>query len=99
MKTEQRREVWQRRVAEQEQSGSSVREFCKKHGLAEQAFYSWRRRLRTIGGPVTFALVEPKLAIPEGVMLELVMAQGERLRIPCEAAALRMVIGILRGGL
>jgi hypothetical protein len=46
---------------------------------------------------VTFALVEakrPVTVIP--AMIEVALSSGERLRIPCEAAALRVVLGVLR---
>jgi len=41
-----------------------------------------------------FALVETNQTLP--VMMEVVLAGGERLRIPCEASALRLVLGILK---
>jgi transposase len=37
--------VWQARVAQWRRSGLSVREFCRREGLSEPLFYSWRREL------------------------------------------------------
>jgi len=37
--------LWRARVAPWRRSGLSVREFCRREGLSEQAFYSWRREL------------------------------------------------------
>jgi hypothetical protein len=95
MSSEQPRELWRQRIAEQEKSGDSIRAYCQQKGLAEHAFYGWRSRLRSETA-VTFALVETKQPAPEAVMLELVLAQGDRLRIPCEEAMLRMVVRVLR---
>ena len=36
---------WRRWLEEQQGSGSSVRAFCRRRGLPEQAFYQWRRTL------------------------------------------------------
>ena len=92
------REGWKQRVADQEQSGLSVRAYCKQRGLGEHSFYQWRKRLRT-EGPVSFALVEEgKAARAERApgMLELALNGGERLRIPCEEAALELVLLVVR---
>src|SRR5580765_4182391 len=73
---------WRERIAEQERSGLSVKQFCKERGLTECSFYAWRKRLRK-KEPVRFALVE-RAALQESVteaLLELVLASGERLRI------------------
>ena len=91
---------WRERLAEQERSGLSVKQFCKERGLTEYSFYAWRKRLRG-QGPVRFALVErgavrPGRATEAG--LELVLATGERLRIGAgvDAATLRTVVEVLR---
>ena len=39
---------WGERIAEQERSGLSVRQFCRGQGLKEHSFYAWRRRLRVV---------------------------------------------------
>jgi hypothetical protein len=44
---------------------------------------------------VTFALVETK-PTPEPTLIDIVLASGDRLRIPGEAATLRMVLSVLR---
>ena len=36
---------WRERLREFERSGSSVREFCRLHGLQEYTFFWWRREL------------------------------------------------------
>ncbi len=39
-------EFWKLVVVEWRESGLGVREFCKKNGLGEPSFYSWRRELK-----------------------------------------------------
>jgi transposase-like protein len=89
-------EFWREAVMQQERSGQSVRSFCQQRGFAEHSFYAWRKRVRRQAS-VTFALVEtnrPPATLP--TMIEVALPSGERLRIPCEAAALRVVLGVLR---
>jgi transposase-like protein len=95
-KAEQRRELWRQRIAQQETSGQSVRAYCRRRGLPEHAFYSWRQRLRKENTPVRFALVESKPAAESVVTIELLLASGDRLRIPQDAATLKLVLGVLR---
>jgi hypothetical protein len=95
-KQAERREAWRQRVSEQERSWLSIRAYCKQQGLGEHWFYSWRQRLRS-EQPVGFALVEARPERrEEPKMLELVLGEGERLRIPCNEAALRVVLQVLR---
>lgn len=92
----QRRELWRQRIAQQEKSGPSIRAFCREQGLSEPAFYAWRQRLRSENHPVRFALVETKAAGEARAPIELVLASGDRLRIPSDAATLRLVLAVLR---
>jgi len=68
--------------------------------LGEHSFYHWRKRLRT-EEPVRSAVVEPVPGIdsPAATALELVLRNGERLRIGqgADAATLRMVLEAVRG--
>ena len=91
---------WAERVAAQQRSGISVKQFCKEQGLTEYSFYAWRRRLQK-KEPVRFALVDRRAARQEWATeaaLELVLATGERLRIGAgvDAATLRTVLEALR---
>ena len=90
----ERREQWRQMIAEQEKSGESIRVYCQGRGVSEYAFYSWRQRFRK-EIPVTFALVETK-PTSEAVVIDIVLATGDRLRIPGDAATLRMVVAVLR---
>jgi len=88
----ERMEFWRQAVAQQEQQGRSVRTFCRERGLNEHSFYAWRKRVRS-QPPVTFALVETNRP---PALIEVALPTGERLRIPCEAATLRLVLGVLK---
>jgi transposase len=91
---------WAQRIAAQQRSGISVKQFCKEQGLTEYSFYAWRKRLQK-KEPVRFALVDREAAqqelLTEGA-LELVLVTGERLRIGAgvDAATLRTVLDALR---
>ena len=91
---------WTERIAAQQRSGISVKQFCKEQGLTEGSFYAWRKRLQK-KEPVRFALVDRRAARQEPATeaaLELVMATGDRLRIGAgvDAATLRTVLEALR---
>ncbi len=92
--------AWAERIVAQQQSGMSVKQFCKEQGLTEYSFYAWRKRLQE-KQPVRFALVERRAIRQEGTAeaaLELVFATGERLRIGAgvDGATLRRVLEALR---
>lgn len=96
----QKADEWAERIAAQQRSGISVKQFCKERGLTECSFYAWRKRLQE-KGPVRFALVERSVRRHERTAeaaLELVLATGERLRIGIgvNAATLRTVLDVLR---
>ena len=92
----ERRELWRQRIAQQEKNGLSIRVFCREQGLSEPAFYAWRQRLREQNTPVRFALVETKPSSEAAAPIELLLASGDRLRIPSDAATLRLVLAVLR---
>ena len=94
-------EEWAERIAAQQRSGISVKQFCKEQGVSEYSFYAWRKRLRE-GGPVRFAIVERSARRQERTaepVLELVLASGERLRIGAgvDITTFRTVLDVLRG--
>jgi transposase len=41
----QKEHEWQEKVQRWQQSGESVRAFCRREGLHESAFFAWRREL------------------------------------------------------
>jgi hypothetical protein len=95
-KVEQRREQWRQRIAQQETSGQSIGAYCGGRELKEHAFYGWRQRLRKQSTPVRFALVETKPVEEPVPPIELMLVSGDRLRIPNDAATLKLVLAVLR---
>src|SRR5579864_4095544 len=98
--TNRKADEWAERIAAQQRSGVSVRQFCKEQGLTEYSFYAWRKRLQK-KEPIRFALVDRGATRQEPVTevaLELVLATGERLRISAgvDAATLRTALEVLR---
>jgi transposase-like protein len=94
---ESRREFWRQLVAEQQQSGISVRAICRQRGASEHSFYQWRKRLAA-RLPMKFALVETGSALGKAEPIEVMLVSGERLRITpsFDAVTLRAVLGVLR---
>jgi transposase-like protein len=85
-------------VRQQSQSKLSVSAFCREHGVSDQSFYNWRKRLSG-GEPVRFALVEASAPVTkDSLAVELILASGDRLRIApgTDAATLRTVLNVLR---
>jgi transposase-like protein len=106
---ERTRAQWRKLIAEAVRSGRSIRAFCQERGITEGQFYAWRRRLNgaadgaarlregTASG-ATFALVQEPNATPEPAAgVELVWANGRRLRIGpgADAVTLRTVLAVL----
>ena len=58
---------WAERIAAQQRSGMSVKQFCKEQGLTECSFYAWRKRLKK-KEPVRFALVDRGAARQEAAV-------------------------------
>src|SRR5262249_62243534 len=93
---------WAERIAAQQRSGISVKQFCKEQGLTEYSFYAWRKRLQKREA-VRFALVDRGAARQEpatGGTLGLGMATGGRPRIGAGggAAPVRTGLGNLGAG-
>lgn len=98
--SETKPKCWSKLIAEQEAGGQKVRSFCRERGITEPSFYYWRKRLRQ-RETVRFALLATKPADTDSQAsaLELVLRNGERLRIgnQVDAARLRIVLEAVRG--
>ena len=96
---ETKRAYWSKLISEQKASGQKARPFCRERGIGEYSFYKWRRRLRE-REPVQFALLAsgPTAAPRQRPALELVLRNGERLRISnqVDAATLQLVLDTVR---
>ncbi len=92
------RQKWVDLIRQQEQTGTTVKAFCREHGVSEPSFYGWRKRLK-VSPPVRFALVDAGVpAANDSAPVELVLASGDRLRIApgTDILTLRAVLSVLR---
>ena len=107
-----RREVqWRRVVREQEQSGLSIREFCRRRGLPESAFHFWRRELNrrqaqqeqaqqsgAAGGPAFVEVRVGRQAVEQaGGLVVIELPGGRRVHVapPVDRDAVREVLAAL----
>ena len=93
-----RQKRWAELIRQHGQSKLSVSAFCREHGVSDQSFYNWRKRLSG-NEPVRFALVEANASVTkESLPVELILASGDRLRIASgtDAVTLRTVLQVLR---
>ncbi len=83
---------WRRTLEQFAASGTSVRDFCRAHGLKESLFYAWRRTLRQRTPAPAFVpllLGPPPRPTPEpSLFLEL--RHGRVLRLPPSLPADRL---------
>jgi transposase-like protein len=96
---EPRRErVWRETMAAWQASGLSVRQYCRRHGLAEPSFYHWRRELQHRGARPTASA--PPAFVPVTVVpaatLEVRCPSGHVVTLPAtDAATLRTLFAAL----
>lgn len=99
----ERETFWQGVIREQESSGLSISAFCRKRGVSEASFFSWRRRLTprdrndTAGKFVPLKLDAQAMATRPGC--EVVLPDGCRIIVPiqCDANWLREILEALQG--
>src|SRR3954471_3117322 len=93
-----RKRRWEELIRQHSQSKLSVNAFCREHGVSDQSFYNWRKRLSE-SELVRFALVQGGApGANDSAPVELILACGDRLRIApgIDAATLRIVLSVLR---
>ena len=101
--------AWRRHVREQRAGGGSIRAYCLSHGLAESAFYFWRRTLaerdqqraeldRQAAGLPAFVPVRlvGSRASALGAAID-IHVQGRRVRVRpgCDRELLALVLAVL----
>ncbi|NIA31952.1 MAG: hypothetical protein GWP06_18835 [Actinobacteria bacterium] len=83
-------QFWQMVMETFKTSGLSVRNFCKKEGLSEPAFYAWRKKLTKNDEPKKDSPKDNKnssafikVSVPQNnsAPLELMLSSGNSLRI------------------
>ena len=82
--TEQRHATWQRLLAEQQASGSSVTAWCFAQDISLQTFYYWRKRL---------AAPPPSATPPQWVALVPAPGVGQPLTLRVGSVTLEVTAG------
>jgi transposase-like protein len=104
-RSEQREQFWQRVVAKQPGSGSSVVAWCRQHGVSVASFYAWRKRLllrdaqRQSRQPQLLPLqIIPAVADDHVTALEICLPRGVKVRVRsgCAPELVRQVLTMLR---
>jgi transposase len=99
---EQKERQWRRWIDLWQDSGSSVADFCARHGLSTATFYAWRKTLHQrdqqrlsflpvhiVDDPAPPAACPIELLLPDGRLL--------RLRPGFDAPTLRRLLELLAG--
>jgi hypothetical protein len=104
-----REQFWRRHLERQPLSGSTIRAYCRTHGLQEPAFYLWRRTIAArerLTAPTPKAAATPTFvpvavvgAPPpgRGTPIDILLAGGRRVRVwsGCDRSLLADVLAIL----
>jgi len=95
---------WKKVVAEQETSGLSATQFCKKHGFSLVTFNRWRRKIGGTSGTPHNNLQNPFIAVklaglppgePVDSAIEIVLPGGSTVRVT-ERTPLTLLSKVLR---
>jgi transposase-like protein len=93
---------WRRRVGDWRRSGLGVSAFCRRHGLALNSFYAWRRILAQRDAEQADFIPVRLLAEDHSAdgALEVLLASGRRLRVApgFDAGTLRQLLSVLEEG-
>ena len=98
MEAKQREQVWRETMAAWQASGLSVRQYCRRHGLAEPSFYYWRRELRQRDARRTASSVPAfvPVTVAPAAALEVRCPSGHVVTLPvADAATVRAVFAAL----
>jgi len=105
----EREQFWRRHINQQSASQLSIRAYCRRHGLKEHSFHSWRRTIAKRdhhGKPVPEPLGTPAflpIAVVDGparfhdspIEIRLVDGRRVRIRAGCDRTLLADVLAIL----
>lgn len=94
----QREQFWRNALAEWNQSGLSIRDFCTTRRLSEAGFYAWRRELTKRDRATPPALKFLPVHIRAEAVLEVVLPNGLVVRAPAavEATTVAALVAALR---
>lgn len=94
------REQWLAWVAEQAESGVSVKRFCDERQISLQSFYNWRRKSRgceeaSANAFVPVSIAEDASNSQNTGLLEIDLPCGAKIRVPQSEEPLRQVLRVL----
>ena len=96
----ERRAHWRRLVAAHQQSGLTVRAYCRRERLAESAFHFWKRQLKQEAASLSVApcAFVPVAVAPSAAAVAIDLPSGATLRVSegCSPQLLRSVLEALR---
>jgi hypothetical protein len=72
---------WVEIVGRFDESGLSIRDFCKREGLALSSFQRWQRRLETVTESAFTEIVSPVASAADPWLVEIEFPSGVVLRI------------------
>ena len=84
MTHDERRALWQHRLADQQASGLSIVAWCWQQDIREQTFYYWRKRL---------ANATPPPSAPQWVALETTSSRESELTLQVGSVAITVTPG------
>ncbi len=92
------RDFWAKRVAEQERSGLTISEYCRRKNLEPTSFYRWRKKIGTVSSIDTTdgllsSLVPVSVASATDIVIDLPC--GASIRIPLTQSSVDCVVGTL----
>ena len=98
-----REQSWRQHLDRQQASGQTARAYCERHGLAETAFYYWRRtiaerdRQARRSGPVPAFVPVTVVGPAADAPIDVRLAGGHRLRVRagCDRDLLAAVLAML----
>lgn len=93
--------VWAGRISECRSSGQKVKVWCREHGICEQTYYKWQRRVFEMAQEqqeVSFAEVTPLQPVRSGKVAVTVRVAGAEADIHsgADAATVETVLRILK---
>ena len=98
MEAKQRERFWREAMSAWQASGLSVRQYCRRHDLAEPSFYYWRRELQERDARATASsspAFVPVTVVPAATV-EVRCPSGHVVALPAaDAATLRMLFAAL----
>ena len=79
-------EQWEQWISEQQKSALSVRDFCDRVGVSQNAFYVWRRKLATqsLQQPDSVRSLFVPLRVISNPVIEVDLPCGAVVRLPTD---------------